>query len=301
MESDFRRRFIPRWKDLPVTEITHGHIVDVIDETVAEGHRAQAFNSLTELRMFFRWVKARPAYGLKHLPTSDFDTASIIGPTPTRDRTFDEIEWRAFWLATEKFEYPHREIYQLLALTGLRLREVANCSWTEVDLERAIIEIPRERMKGKKEKKLPHDVPLCPKAVEIFESLPKFESGEFCFSTTGGKKPATSFSYAKSRFDKLMLAELRELKSNEANKPDDILMPEWVVHDIRRSVRTELARLRIPQQVAERLLAHRPQGIVGKYDRHDYWDERVEAINTWANKLAAIVNPPPSNVIAIRA
>jgi hypothetical protein len=41
-----------------------------------------------------------------------------------------------------------------------------------------------------------------------------------------------------------------------------------------------------------RILAHRPPGIVGTYNLHEYEDEKAEALEKWAQRLNSIVSPP---------
>ena len=48
------------------------------------------------------------------------------------------------------------------------------------------------------------------------------------------------------------------------------------------------------------MLAHRPPGIVGVYDVHEYQDEKREALEAWAQRLALIVSPQPAKVIKLR-
>ena len=40
------------------------------------------------------------------------------------------------------------------------------------------------------------------------------------------------------------------------------------------------------------MLAHRPPGIVGTYNLHEYEDEKAEALEKWAQRLNSIVSPP---------
>lgn len=66
----------------------------------------------------------------------------------------------------------------------------------------------------------------------------------------------------------------------------------WAPHDLRRTVRTQLAALGCPQVVAESVLGHLRTGIAGIYDRHDYAAERREwlgrVVEVWE---AAAVRP----------
>jgi integrase len=59
-------------------------------------------------------------------------------------------------------------------------------------------------------------------------------------------------------------------------------MPDWAPHDLRRTVRTVLAELGCPSEIAEAVLGHMPTGIVGVYNRHRYDRERRE----WLTRLA---------------
>ena len=46
--------------------------------------------------------------------------------------------------------------------------------------------------------------------------------------------------------------------------------------------------------VVEAVLAHRPPGIVGTYNLHEYEDEKTEALELWAERLKSIVSPAPA-------
>jgi len=45
--------------------------------------------------------------------------------------------------------------------------------------------------------------------------------------------------------------------------------------------------------VAERCLNHKLKGVEGIYDRYDYLDERREALELIAKKLAPVINQAP--------
>ncbi|MGY6161870.1 tyrosine-type recombinase/integrase [Paraburkholderia strydomiana] len=58
---------------------------------------------------------------------------------------------------------------------------------------------------------------------------------------------------------------------------------KWSPHDLRRSVRTTLAAMGCPSEVAEAILGHVQPGIVGVYNLHSYDAEKRE----WLTKLSA--------------
>ena len=62
----------------------------------------------------------------------------------------------------------------------------------------------------------------------------------------------------------------------------------FTIHDFRRTARTHLAALGVEPFVAERCLNHKIKGVEGIYNRHDYFDERKDALCKWAKVLSAL-------------
>jgi integrase len=192
----------------------------------------------------------------------------------------NSAEIRAVWNAPEGLGYPSSPFTRLLLANGQRLRETAEMTWHEIDLDNAIWTIPAERMKGD----TAHEVPLAPLAVEILKSLPRW-SGPFVFSTTGGARPISGFSKMKLRIDAAM--------------PEPIA--PWRFHDLRRTMRTQLSALPIPNNVAELCIAHAQPGLHKVYDLHSYRDEKRRAFELWAERLRSIVEPSaPGNVLRLK-
>src|SRR5690606_30527475 len=117
--------------------------------------------------------------------------------------------------------------------------------------------------------------PLSAPAWAIVEALPHWNAGDCMFSTTGGERAISGFSKAKELLDE-KIAE-RDAKAR-AEGQDVPPMAPWVVHDIRRSVATHLARLGVPQEHVERVLGHAVQGVAGTYNRYSYLDEKRAAL-----------------------
>ena len=144
--------------------------------------------------------------------------------------------------------------------------------------------VPAERFKSKST----HLVPLTKDALALLKTLPTFTKGHHLFSTSFGLKPVSGFAKAKLRLDKLMAEEL-----GKAPAP-------FRLHDIRRTVRTRLAGLRVADEVAEMIIGHGRKGIQRVYDLHQYETEMREALELWAARLRDIVTPPPDNVVRIK-
>jgi integrase len=60
------------------------------------------------------------------------------------------------------------------------------------------------------------------------------------------------------------------------------------LHDLRRTCRTGLAKLKIAPHVSERVLNHAQDKIAGTYDVHDYLDEKREALEKWEQHLKGL-------------
>jgi integrase len=133
----------------------------------------------------------------------------------------------------------------LPARTGVRKSEASGARWREVDLLGKVWTVPAERFKSKST----HLVPLTKDALSLLKELPVFNKGDHLFTTSFGQKPVTAFAKAKTRLDRLMAEEIGE-------KPRPFRL-----HDIRRTVRTRLASLRIADEVAEMIIGHGRKGI----------------------------------------
>jgi integrase len=71
---------------------------------------------------------------------------------------------------------------------------------------------------------------------------------------------------------------------------------DWTLHDLRRTFSTNLAQLKVPQHITERLLDHLPKeisGVAAIYNRYTYMDEMREAIRLWESKLQRLIRSSP--------
>jgi integrase len=288
VERELRREFIQRWSGRPITDITQHDVVAVIDEAVDRGAPYQAHNLLGHVRTLFNWAIARGVYGLDRSPCDRLKPAAVIGAKKARTRILNDAELRALWIAAGSLGYPYGPLFRLLALTGQRKSEVAEARWSEFDLAKKLWTIPPERMKAD----APHVVPLSDPAIEILKSLPRFEKADHLFSTSYGVKPVNGFSKAKDALDRAMIKELKELDLRK--------LEPFVIHDIRRTMRTGLSALPVPDLVRELVIAHTKPGLHKVYDQFQYLDEKRHALDHWAARLRDIVTPPPDNVIAMQ-
>jgi integrase len=295
---EIRGNFLEPWGGRPITEITKADIALLI-KAKARTAPAQARNMLATLKRFFTWAEAQHAYGIELSPAAPLKPMALCGEKTERNRALSDVELAALWRAAERMRYPYGAVYKLLLLTGLRLNEVADATWDEIDLKKGIWTVPASRMKAKNSRARPHAVPITPEIRAILESLPRFKSGDFLFSTTHGRVPAWIGDKIKTKVDARMLRSLRALARMRGENPNKVKLEPWRNHDLRRNVRTGLSRLRIATDVAEAVLAHVKPGIQGVYDTYDLFPEKREALQAWAGRLRELTQPPPANVVKL--
>lgn len=221
-------------------------------------------------------------------PCTDFDKAEETH----RERVLSDEEiklvWAALDLTNKKFGiYAITKLaLKMVLVTGQRPGEVCGMAEDELDFKAKIWTIPASRMKGK----TAHRVPLTNMALEIIEQARSYSGDSpFVFKAPHTDKPITSNALPKA-----MLRHWEE----------EIGLPEAATpHDMRRTVRTRFAELGVEDIIAERVLAHKLQGIAKVYNHYAYDKEKREALTQWEKKLRLIVGldkPEVAKVIPIK-
>jgi integrase len=270
-----------RWRVRPVTEITPDDIHDLIDEirrrgvpgwARRNGGDSVAWVAHARIAKFFSWLMERRIIAANPCAAVRRPDAS----TP-RDRvlTDDEIKW--LWLACGQLGEPFGPLLKLLLLTGQRRSEVAEMTWTELTDD--TWSLPASRTKNGR----PHVVPLSRQARDLIASLHRVAGAGYVF-TTNGSTPVSGWSKTKLRLDAKMLEVARAEDAKASIAP-------WTIHDLRRTCAAGLQRLGVPLPVTERVLNHVSGsfgGIVGVYQRHEYAEERRDALGKWAQYVEKI-------------
>jgi integrase len=286
-ERLLKRNVVERWPGKCLREITKPMVHAMLDAIADRGSPIAANRVLAQLKVMCKWAVGR---GIILASPCDGVSAPSSERGRSRERVLSDDELRIVWQAADSIGWPFGPIVRLLILTGQRRDEVAQMEWRELDLEAQGWTIPAARSKNRRE----HQVPLSDAAIDILKSLPRIERSGFVF-TTNARTPVSGFSKAKPALDRAM-AEL----AGEGSSP----IPGWVLHDLRRTVATNLQRLGVRLEVTEAVLNHvsgSRAGIVGVYQKHDYATEKRQALDAWAKRLAEIVSgaEPASNVVQL--
>lgn len=144
-----------------------------------------------------------------------------------------------------------------------------------------------------------HQVPLSQAAQGVLGGVKRIKGAAGYVFTTSGSTPVSGFAKAKMRLDKAMA----EVAAKEAGEPVEI--PPFVIHDLRRTAASGMARLGIAVHVVEKVLNHRGGtfgGIVSVYNRFSYDGEKRAALEAWARFVLELTGERAAgNVLRLEA
>lgn len=158
----------------------------------------------------------------------------------------------------------NKYFYLILTLTGLRVGSLCNLKWEWINFNNKTITIPPTFMKMSKE----FIVPITPMINILLKNwqnlcLENQKESEFVF-------------YSKSTTKK----KVRDVQMQEF--VTSCLNGEVTMHGLRKSFRTWMAEIRVPEEVAETCLSHEHKSqIVQVYNKYNYLKERHSVLEIW--------------------
>ncbi|MBB4020023.1 integrase [Chelatococcus caeni] len=178
---------------------------------------------------------------------------------------------------------------EFLTLCASRSGEVRGATWDEFDMESGLWTIPANRMKAKRE----HRVPLTPDALALLKALPRVEGSPYVFpAARGGALSDMSLSAVMRRMQEAETAQDRKgWVDPRSGRPA-------VPHGLRSTFRDWAAETGVARDMAEIALAHTVGSEVERaYRRSDMLERRRALMVAWG---AACRGERPNNVIAFR-
>jgi integrase len=218
--------------------------------------------AFTAIKVFFNWC-VRNQY-MDHNPISADKKPARL---KSRDRILDDEELKALYEYVRTNRSLFHDMVALLILTGQRRTEIGHLRWDEIDDGQ--LHLSEERTKNHRS----HTLPLPPTAMHILET--RESEGMYVFAGKDPEKPFNGIRRVKEALDKAVDIE------------------HFTLHDLRRTLSSNMARLGVPIHVTEKILNHQSGsfgGVAGIYNRHSYLPEMKEALeryDEWLEELIA--------------
>lgn len=285
VRRELDRFVVAEWGDRDIHGIQKRDVIDLLDGIADSGRVVTANRIRAYLSKFLNWAVERdilamsPATGVKP-----------VAKETSRDRVLSDDEIRWLWAACDAEGFPWGPLAKVLLLTGQRLNEAAQI--TESEIRGDLWHLASERTKNKRA----HNVPLSGAVLDVLAGVERIEGRPGFIFTTTGNSPVSGFFKARAA----LAAGMEQAAAKERGEPVEI--PRWTFHDLRRTAATGMARLGIPVRVTEAVLNHvsgTGGGIVAVYQRHDYADEKRQALDAWARFVVEVVTGKTGNVLRI--
>lgn len=267
-----RNVILPELGDILARQLTADDILDFLEEIADQRNRPIQSNrcravlsSVYSFGQKYRYVVMNPVL-----------TVRPLGEEKQRDRFYSTDEIRRIWQIADTFTEPVSSLIKMLFVTGQRLGETRRMQWNFI--KDNIWTIPKELTKANREQNLP----LPPLAIDILENLRPYSGhmNHVFHSPIKTDQPITWVQWPAKM--------IREHENG---------VPDFRIHDIRRTVASHMAELKIDRTVLGKVLNHK--GLAGdtqvtaRYDRYDYMREKREALMLWNHKLQGIISPAP--------
>ena len=246
--------------------VEHKQLSDLSDEDIQrvldklKNAPSSQLHVYRAMRTFLKWCTKPPRRYLKHSPMEGY-------PPPGRDRkgtrTLTDDELKAVWNAAASGAH---QIVRLMILWGTRNEEtcVIRRNWRLGN----VLTIPGAHTKNGRD----HGIPLLPLASATLDARPS--NGDFYFPGRHSNKHAINpYSLNAIRDD------IQE-KSGTSG---------WQLRDIRRTFRSNMARLKVPRDICEVLINHAPPVLDEIYDRYDRLDEKRDALAKYETFLEELL------------
>jgi integrase len=257
IERRLRKDILSIIGHIALRDLHRRDVTRVLDAKVSAPIAAR--RAFEDLRAMIRFAVSRG--DLDHNPIEGMKGPAVSKP---RDRVLSDDEIRALWSRLPQLPLEAQHILKLCLVTGQRLGEVSGLRRSELDLRKAVWNLPGSRTKNS----FPHSVPLSSMALKIIEEALANGAGGVVFSSPKAKRMAMTIQRAG-------------------------ISSQWTPHDLRRTALTKMAELGVPPIVLGHLANHRTTTkagmTLGVYVHHAYEREKREALELWANRLQGII------------
>ena len=283
--SSLQKNIVALIGKMKVEDVRPRHVDAVLQDVIERGSPTVANDVLRMLKRLFDYAVVRGMVEVN--PAISFGAKDAGGKEQGRKRALSREELVMFFKALRRGRGIGREnelTFKIILALGVRKMELCAAEWAEFDIDNQVWHLPGIRAKNGDD----IDIPLAAPVIEWIMEIRLF-AGDSRWLIPA-RRARTTAHVSRSTLNMVMPSVLKEM-------PD---VEPFSIHDLRRTMRTQMAALGIDPVIAERCLNHKIPGIEGIYNRHQYFDERKAALAQWADLLVALESGEEYNVTPIR-
>ena len=259
---------------LPAADITHRMAYNMVDAIVERGASVQAGNVLREFLAAYNYAMGKGLFDDDFVnpclqAKANFKLQKVKLTNNRGKRVLNDGELSAVlnWLPESKFTQGQKGVLMITLLTGCRTGEACNMKWSSLDFEKGTWHLS-ETKTG-----IERYVQLSLQAIQFLKDVDK-ENTDYVFTQGLGKAVE----------QKKISEQMWRMRKDGT----DLKINRWTPHDLRRTVRTSLSKLKCPSDVAEAILGHTKGGVQGVYDLYTYEAECKEWLQKWCDYIDSL-------------
>ncbi|MBK1691125.1 tyrosine-type recombinase/integrase [Ectothiorhodospira mobilis] len=281
IKRSFEIHLFPEIGHLPADQLELRHWMEQF-ERVQAGAPSIAERLVINSKQMLKWGVRRqrvPTNVIAHVGTrTDLHIKKNIGK-----RVLDRGEVRLVWEVLERSRMTRKNaLFVMLCLAfGCRTGELRLSDKEHWDLDKGVWTVPPENHKTGKVTGLPIVRPIIEPVKELVREAMQL-------SASPSEGPLFNNRDSRERISRSSLLPLPYNIMQWLRRHRKVEMEHWSMHDLRRTVRTNLSDLTAPH-IAEKMLGHTMPGQWRVYDHYDYLAEQKEAYQAWWERLQQMV------------
>lgn len=270
IERSLQNHLFPFIGSYPISKLTAPQVIAVLKPLAAKGtletvsRLCQRINEIMTYALNTGVIEQNPLFGIREA----FETPSTENMPTLKPEELPKLMQA---LSTANINIITRCLIEFQLHTMVRPNEAAGAKWEEFDLEQMLWNIPKERMKGKKDKKQPHTVPITEQVLALLEvARPISGRSEFVFPADRDPKKPTHKETANRALQRMGFKG------------------QLVSHGLRSLASTTLNDKGFDPDVIEKALAHSDNNQVrATYNHAKYIERRRKLMQWWSNHIEA--------------
>lgn len=201
--------------------------------------------------------------------------SALLGPRPPVRKRLMLTKEELHLLLNARMRRTNALAIRVLLACGVRSAELYTARWEDVHLDEARWHIPASKTGPAM------DIPLAQTVICWFEEL-RVLAGASAYVLPARKQARVRRQNGDTHVSKDTIRESIDFWI-EQHEPK---VRRFTPHDLRSTMKSHMRALGVPRDISEMCLNHKLTGVEGIYDQHNYYQERQQALLTWAQFIS---------------